>query len=79
MSVAEFRAALEARTHEAGELRARLELTERAESTLREGLERERERADHERDRAERLEEETRQLREQIAQRRPWWRRLLGN
>ena len=40
----------------AGELRARLQLTERAESTLREDLERERERA-------ERLEEELRQAR----------------
>lgn len=63
---------LEARTHEAGELRARLELTERAESTLREGLERERERADRERERAERLEEELRQAR------RGFWRRLFG-
>jgi hypothetical protein len=42
-----------------------LELTEMAESTLREQLERERERAD-------RLEEELRDAR------RPWWRRMFG-
>lgn len=57
---------LEARTHEAGDLRARLELTERAESTLREALDRERERAD--RLEAELLEERG----------RSWWRRLIG-
>ncbi len=57
---------LEARTHEAGDLRARLELTERAESTLREALARERERAD--RLEAELLEERG----------RSWWRRLFG-
>lgn len=57
---------LEARTHEAGELRARLELTERAESTLSEALDRERERAD-------RLEAELFEERG-----RSWWRRLIG-
>src|SRR4051794_11316897 len=36
----------------------RMELTEKAESTLREALERERERADQERERAEKLQEE---------------------
>jgi hypothetical protein len=35
-----------------------MELTEKAESTLREALERERERADQERERAEKLQEE---------------------
>jgi hypothetical protein len=49
----------------------RLELTEVTESTLREALERERERADEERDRANRLEEELREAR------RPWWRRVF--
>jgi chromosome segregation ATPase len=41
------------RTGEAAELRTRLELTEQAQSTLRESLERERERADQERQKAE--------------------------
>ncbi len=57
---------LEARSAEAGDLRARLQLTERAESTLREELARERARAD-------RLEAQLRDFRS-----RPWWRRLLG-
>lgn len=63
---------LEIRTHEAGELRARLQITERAESTLREDLARERERADQERGRAERLEEELKEAR------KGFWRRLFG-
>lgn len=57
---------LEVRSAEAGELRARLELTERAESTLREVLERERERADRERERADRAEAEARELRARL-------------
>ncbi len=57
---------LEARTHEAGDLRARLQLADKAESTLREVLARERERAD--RLEAELLEERG----------RSWWRRLIG-
>src|SRR5918994_2962561 len=48
-----------------GRLEGRLEITEVAESTLREQLQRERERAD-------RLEEELRDAR------RPWWRRMFG-
>jgi hypothetical protein len=48
-----------------GEMRARAELTAVTESTLRESLERERERAD-------RLEEELREAR------RSWWRRMFG-
>ena len=47
---------LEVRTPEAGELRARLQITERAEFTLREDLEREHERASW-------LEEDLRELR----------------
>src|SRR5215216_4007120 len=50
----------------------RLELTQRAESTLREALAREQERADRERDLAERLQEELEEAR------RPWWRRMFG-
>lgn len=59
---------LETRTAEAADLRARLELTERTESTLRENLERERERAD-------RLEAE---LHTALQARRGWLRRFLG-
>lgn len=64
---------LETRAAEAADLRARLQLTAYAESTLREDLARERERAerlqkelDHERDRARRLEAQ------------PWWKKLFG-
>jgi|SRR5215216_1974240 len=49
-----------------GEMRARAELTAVTESTLREQLQRERERAD-------RLEDELREART------PWWRRVFGN
>jgi DNA-binding transcriptional MerR regulator len=60
-----FSARLEARAMEIGELKARLELTSQTESTLREQLQRERERA-------ERLEG---QLEEGN---RSWWRRFFG-
>jgi excisionase family DNA binding protein len=50
---------------ELGRLEGRLELTEQTESTLREQLQRERERAD-------RLEDELREAR------LPWWRRMFG-
>jgi hypothetical protein len=63
--VRELTARLETRAAENAELRTRLELTEKADSTLREQLDRERERAD-------RLEEELR-----VAQ-RSWWRRMFG-
>ncbi len=63
---------LEVRTAEAAELRARLELTEKAESTLRESLERERERADA-------LQLETDRLRTELEEARlSWWRRFFG-
>ncbi len=52
---------------EVGRMEGRLELTQVAESTLRESLERERRRADQERERAERLELEAQQLRERLA------------
>jgi hypothetical protein len=61
----ELTARLETRAAENAELRTRLELTEKADSTLREQLERERLRAD-------RLEEELWEAR------RPWWRRWFG-
>jgi hypothetical protein len=63
--VRELTARLETRAAENAELRTRLELTEKADSTLREQLERERLRAD-------RLEEELREAQ------RPWWRRMFG-
>jgi excisionase family DNA binding protein len=66
-----------------GEMKARAELTEVAESTLREersrllkDLEREREKADTERERAERFEAEARKLRERLEM--PWWRRVFN-
>jgi hypothetical protein len=70
--VRELTARLETRAAENAELRTRLELTEQADSTLREQLERERKRAD-------RLEDETRELREKLEEaRQPWWRRMFG-
>ena len=51
---------VEALQRELGRLEGRLELTEVAQSTLRDHLERERKRADEERERANRLEEELR-------------------
>ncbi len=69
----ELRARVEDLSYKLGRSEARAELTERAESTVREALERERERAD-------RLEAEARQLREQIeASRRGFWKRLFGS
>lgn len=57
-----------------GEMKARLELTEVTQSTLREQLERERERADEERERAEKLREEL-----DVERSKGFWRRLLGS
>jgi excisionase family DNA binding protein len=58
--------------YQLGLSRGRIELTEKAESTLREALERERERADAERERAEKLQAELDRAR------LPWYRRLFG-
>jgi excisionase family DNA binding protein len=58
--------------YELGLSRGRLELTEQAESTLREALDRERQRADAERERAENLQAELDQAR------LPWYRKLFG-
>jgi excisionase family DNA binding protein len=69
---------------ELGRLEGRLEITEVAESTLREQLERERERADGERDRLlrerEAAQEEARRLREELETERGkgFWQRLFG-
>lgn len=63
---------LEARTAEAADLRARLEVSEKAESTLRESLERERQRADA-------LQRDTQRLRTELEEARlSWWRRFFG-
>ena len=66
-------ARLEARSAEAADARARLELTERAESTLRGALEREREER-------RRIQEEAGRLREELEAERSkgFWRRLFG-
>src|SRR5215204_6650795 len=59
--------------YQLGLSRGRIELTEKAESTLREALERERDRADAERERAEKLQAELDRAR------LPWYRRLFGS
>jgi len=59
--------------YQLGLSRGRIELTEKAESTLRDALERERERADAERERAEKLQAELDRAR------LPWWRRMFGS
>ncbi len=68
---------LDSRAAEVGDLRARLELTAQAESTLREALEREQAAHERERERADRLEQENRELQEEA--RRPWYKRLFGS
>jgi len=71
--VRELTARLETRAAENAELRTRLELTEQTDSTLREQLERERERAD-------RLEDRAGQLRNELEAERSkgFWARLFG-
>src|SRR4028119_2167004 len=61
--IRELAARLEAVQYELGRAESRFELTSQAESTLREDLARERERADAERKRADRLEAELREVR----------------
>jgi hypothetical protein len=58
--------------YELGLSRGRIELTEKAESTLREALEREKQRADVERERTEKLQAELDRAR------MPWWKRVFG-
>lgn len=65
VSASDYQDRVEALQRELGRLEGRLELTEMAESTLREQL-------DRERDRADRLEEELRDAR------RSWWSRIFG-
>lgn len=57
----------------AAEFRVRFELTERAESTLREALQRERERAEQERERAEQLQAEL-----EAERSKGFWQRMFG-
>jgi hypothetical protein len=59
--------------YQLGLSRGRIEITEKAESTLRDALERERERADAERERAEKLQAELDRAR------LPWYRKLFGS
>ena len=59
--------------YQLGLSRGRIELTEKAESTLRDALERERERADAERERAEKLQADLDRAR------LPWWKRVFGS
>lgn len=74
--IRDLTAELVSRSQEAAELRTRFELTARAESTLREQLERERERAD----RLEQAQEEANRLRTELEAERSkgFWRRLFG-
>jgi Tfp pilus assembly protein PilF len=59
--------------YQLGLSRGRIEITEKAESTLRDALERERERADAERQRAEQLQADLDRAR------LPWWRKMFGS
>jgi len=65
---------------ELGRIEGRLQITEVAESTLRESLERERERVERERERADRLEERAEKLRGELEAERSkgFWARLFG-
>ena len=71
---------VEALQRELGRLEGRLELTSRAESTMREDLARERARADEERHRADAERERAEDLRQQLQDERSkgFWRRLFG-
>jgi excisionase family DNA binding protein len=73
LPASEYQNRLETLARELGRLEGRLQLTEQAESTLREALDRERERAD-------RLEEELRAEREELQAERSkgFWKKLFG-
>ena len=68
---------LDTRAVEVGDLRARLQLTALAESSLREAPKREQAALERERERADRLEQENRDLQEEAL--RPWYKRLFGS
>lgn len=77
---AELRDRVEALQRQLGRLEGRLELTEKAESTLREQLELERLRASSESSRAEQERQRAERLEQELARaRRPWYRKLFGN
>ncbi len=73
---AELRLRVEDLQYQLGRLEGRLELTERAESTMQQERERLIADLERERERAERLEAELEQARRDAA--RPWWRRMFG-
>jgi excisionase family DNA binding protein len=79
-SVREWVDRVNALERELGRLEGRLELTERAESTIREERDRLLEERERERERAERLEEERERLRGELEAERSkgFWRRLFG-
>jgi hypothetical protein len=78
-NASELRLRVEALQRELGRLEGRLELTSVAESTLRESLERERDRADAERKRADAIQLEANRLRMWLEEARlSWWRRFFG-
>lgn len=77
---AELRDRVETLQRQLGRLEGRLELTEKAESTLREQLERERLRANSESSRAEQERQRAERLEQELARaRRPWYRKLFGS
>jgi hypothetical protein len=66
-----------------GEMKVRAEITSVAESTLKEQLERERERAEREREERLQAQEEARRLREdleaaRLEAHRSWWQQIFG-
>ena len=73
---AELRVRVEDLQRQLGRLEGRLELTERAESTMQQERERLIEDLERERERAERLQRELDTARQAAA--RPWWRRMFG-
>jgi excisionase family DNA binding protein len=76
---AELRVRVEDLQRTLGRLEGRLELTERAESTMQEHRDRLIEDLERERERAERLERELSEARDTLeARSRPWWRRMFG-
>ena len=78
-SVREIREKAEALREELGLLEGRLEMMEITESALREGLQREKERADHEHERADKLRDELEAERTRRGgEPREFWRRLFG-
>jgi excisionase family DNA binding protein len=65
---------------ELGRIEGRLQITEVAETTLRDQLERERKRADEERQRADEERDRAHHLEEELREaRRSWWRRMFGS